>query len=145
MKTKSKFYCANRQNGELFEFQNFMLQNYFSCMLGVLAVLVSGGLSGPPPYPLIIILLSIPLVHTGTALLSKKYDQKLWTRDQRRQKLKFGTKLGMNSPFQRIWKCTAGCYDYLWVETDIPLVISFNIFDLCTNNGLCLNVHIFIL
>ena len=71
-----------------------------SCIVTVLVMLASGaGLSRAPSYPLTVLLLSLPFLHTVTALTSKRFDRKLWTRDQRRQKLKFGTKLGMNSPF----------------------------------------------
>ena len=76
-----------------------LISETFSCLLTVLVVLASGGLSDLPPYPLIILLPALLIIHTVTAILSKNYDRKLWTRDQRRQKLKFGTKLGMNSPF----------------------------------------------
>lgn len=52
-----------------------------------------------PPYPLVIAMCVLPPLQLALSELSKMCDRKLWTRDQRRAKLKFGTKLGMNSPF----------------------------------------------
>lgn len=47
-----------------------------------------------------VIAITIPfLVQLVFSELSKAHDRRLFSRYQRREKLKFGTKLGMNSPF----------------------------------------------
>lgn len=51
------------------------------------------------PFPCLIIILVWPLVALGVAELFKRRYIKERIRYQRRAKLKFGTKLGMNSPF----------------------------------------------
>lgn len=75
-----------------------------TCVTCALATLLVHKLSVPISQdigPLITLLgiAFLPIIQAGLTELSKMWDRKLFTRHQRRQKLKFGTKLGMNSPF----------------------------------------------